>query len=223
VRAISSAGTATEAIETGTDNPQNETLHLPLRWQDKPYLREKLAPGVLARFQQPGVGSGAASFAAFDGGGYKTSYRATEFNGVILGWDEQDYFVRILQPQQYQTYDTATAAQEGFDLASSTRVPYAYMLDLGESEVHAFPQFAFGVYAALAIPVTYSCVEVLWDGSPIEPARQANLLPSHAFQELEGAQLPGALEAAGLVRSMVSLRVDGVEVPVVVPLFQLGQ
>lgn len=213
LRAIGRTWSAVDRVEVGTENGSNETLQLPSALGDAPYMKGKMAPGVLARFNIPGHGA--------LGGGAHAAVKASEFTGVVLGWDQQDYLVHALHAEDYRLYDTAVSVKEVHDVSRSLRIPRAYMLDVGHPEVHAFPHFAFGVYAALAIPTAYSRIEVLLEDEQLETARQATLLPDCAFQRHPGAAM-GAIQEAGLDRSIVSLRVDGVTVPVLVPSSQLS-
>lgn len=216
LRAIGRTWSAMDAVETETEHGSKVTLHLPSAVGDAPYLAGKMAPGMLARFKIPGHGA-----VAINAGGLGRSFKESEFTGVVLGWDQQDYFVHALPAEEYQTYDTAVSAMEAYEVSRSLRIPQAYMLDFGHPEVHVFPKFPFGVYAALAIPAAYSRIEVLFGDEQLETARQANLLPHCAFQRHPSVAM-GANQAAGLEQSIVSLRVDGVKVPVLVPSSQLS-
>lgn len=219
LRAVQSTWTTTEAVEIGTDGA-NEVFHLPLPVHDAPYNAggSKITPGVLARFRLPGHGEIAHTISLDS---FMLQFVASEFRGVLLGWDEKDYFVWPFASAEERGYDASRRAAELYDVRSSVRVPHAYFLDAGGPEVQVFAALPFGVYAALAVPVGFARVQVLLDGREVDMSQQAALLPSFIFSEAQAGDVSTSAEQAGLVLSRVSLVVDGVHVSVLVPLCQL--
>jgi len=215
LRAVSRDWTTTEPLETGTSDA-NAVLHLPRPLDTSAYAHGsfKLMPGVLADFQLPQHGEVMVTWKA-------AMFNATEFRGVLLGWDDQDYFVRPLHTTEIQTYDTSRRACDSYDVSEAVRVPRAYLLNVGQPEVQVFPVLPFGVYAALVVPTGYSQIQVYLDDVEIGPEQQAALLPSCLFSEKPDSSVGPMSSQAGLVLSRVSLLVDGVRVSVLVPLCHL--
>jgi len=152
---------------------------------------------------------------------FRCAFVESEFKGVLLGWDELHYFVWPFPTTELQTYDVARRATDVLDVRQSLRVPHASLLNVGQPEVQVFPLLPFGIYAALAVPVGFSKIQVLLDDEELDVAQQAALLPSSLQSEKPGSVVPPMAEQAGLVLSRVSLLVDGTTVSVLVPLCQL--
>jgi len=214
LRAIPGDWTSTEQVETGQPHAANETLQLPFPRQDEAYLDDKIVPGVLAQFQIPGVGQ------TYTVDLSRRAYLETTLQGVLLGWDEKDYFVRALQAPELQAYDTARPAQEIYHAGSAQRIPHDYLLNVGQPEVEVFPTLPLGVYAAFCVPVGYSRIQIHVDDVEVEVTQQKSLLPS-LFAEMPGDKESSAAAKAGLVLSRTSLLVDGLRVNMLVPLCQL--
>lgn len=219
LRAVESSWATTEAVEVGTDDA-NAVLHLPPPVPDVPYNAggSKVVPGVLARFTLPDHGVVAVWMTDER---IRISVVESEFRGVLLGWDEQDYFVWPFPSTELQTYDASREAVNMYDVRSSVRVPHAHFQSTGEPEVQVYPVLPFGVYAAWAVPVGFARIRVLLDGVEMDASQQAALLPNHLFAESQDGTESTLAKQGGLVLSRVSLLVDGVKVRVLVPLCQL--
>jgi len=216
LRAVAKDWIETEPVEIGTSDA-NVVLHLPPPLDGSPYAPGgcKIEPGVLANFKLPGHGQvDTRLHAAFVG---------SELTGVLLGWDEQDYFVRPMRlgGEEIQTYDTARRAVDSYDVRECLRVPHAYFLNVGQPEVQVFPVLPFGVYAAFAVPTGFARIQVYVDDMEIDVAQQTTLLPDDLFSEQEDSTVGPMAMQAGLVLSRVSLLVDGVKVLVLVPICHL--
>jgi len=149
------------------------------------------------------------------------------FKGVLLGWDARDYFVFPFPETELASYDTSVVATSAYDVRNSLRIPHTHFLDVGKPEVQIFSALPFGVYGAFAVPVAYACLQVLCDGQEIDPAQQRSVLPDYLFAAASTSSTssdsgaPPDGERTGLVRSRLSLVVDGAAVAVWVPRSQL--
>lgn len=214
LRAVPREWTVTKNVEVGQPGGANETLHLPMPFQDGAYLGDKVVPGVLSRFQIEASGQSVVD-------GVTVAYVEHMSRGVVLGWDDKDYFVRNLQTPELQAFDAARPAKEIYNVASAQRIPRAHLCDVGEPEVEVFPSLPLGVYAAFSVPVGYSRIQTLVDDTEVDVIEQKSLLPSCVFSERPGNKESSAAAKAGLVLSRTSFLVDGVKVDVLVPLCQL--
>lgn len=224
LRAVTCEGAGRDRVEVGTD-AENQELFMPKPVRDETYTGSKVVPGVIARYRLPGHGEGGMVGVDTDFSGavkFRSVYLETEFKGVVLGWDEQDYWVWPLPGPDLQMYDTARRAVDLYDTSVSVRVPRAYFIDAGMPEVETFSALPFGVYAALAVPVSFSRIQVLVDGVEVDVEQQKDVLPACLLSELEGdSEVPPSMAENGLVLSRVGLQVDGMHVPIYVPLCQL--
>lgn len=218
LRAVRPSSTDVDRVVVGTDG-DNQDLSLPRPWQDSAYTGSKVAPGVIASYRLPGEGE--AAILGLDTSAFRVAFVEKEFKGIVLGWDEQDYWVWPLPGAELQTYDTARPAADVYDTGSAIRVPHAYFLDAGMPEVETFSTLPFGVYAALAVPVSFSRLQVFVDGVEVDVEQQKDLLPACLYAEMENSTADAPMAEHGLVRSRVGVQLDGTPVPILVPLCQL--
>merc|ERR1712194_871612 len=136
--------------------------------------------------------------------------KQTEFVGVLLGWDESDYFVHPLDKREVAAYDTSNHAPDVYDVQRTVRVPHNFLGDAGSPERSIRHGIPFGFYAALTLPNAFHRINVMIGDGVMDIMQQKELVPDFIFQKDPSGVSNLACYIAGLALSAVSLSVDGV-------------